>query len=661
MTQKEFLSALSISEAKAKLMAHLSLETRVEEVGLDEILGRVAGRDIVAQVDVPPFDRAAMDGYALNARDTFYADEVKPANLKALGYIRAGEKPKIEVKKGSCVGIATGAPLPKGANAVVMVEYTHKEKGGVLIYRSVSPGENVMSAGADIMRGETVVREGAPITSREAGVIASLGMEKVPVYTRPRVAVLSTGDEIAEPGSELGYGRIYDVNSRAICDAVRENGGEGSFLGIVKDEEEALLKKLKGALKGDYDIIITSGGTSAGAGDLAYRIFDKLGKPGMLVHGVAIKPGKPIVIGVAKGKPIFGLPGYPTSAMITFDVFVAPLIRQLAGLGSDSRERIPAVAAMDMYSAKGRHEYLLVNLVDSPDRGRSAYPVLSGSGAITTLAEADGYVEVPEKREMVEAGGNVEVSLLSSGIRPADLTFIGSHCPGLELLLGLLRKGKELRTKLINVGSAGGLAAAGRGEADIAGTHLLDRESLEYNLPFLKNLGLTDKVALVRGYEREQGLLVAKGNPKGITSVGDMLKEGISIINRNEGSGTRVLLDSELSTVAEKRGMDFEDMVGRIEGYEVTSKTHSAVASAVRWGRADVGLAIRGVVDGRHLDFIPLRKESYDLAIPKEKLDKASVVQFLELLRSKEFKEKLESLPGLSACPETGEVIHSPD
>jgi len=642
-------------------MAHISLETRVEEVGLDEILGRVAGRDIVAQVDVPPFDRAAMDGYALNARDTFYADEVKPANLKALGYIRAGEKPKIEVKKGSCVGIATGAPLPKGANAVVMVEYTHKEKGGVLIYRSVSPGENVMSAGADIMRGETVVREGAPITSREAGVIASLGMEKVPVYTRPRVAVLSTGDEIAEPGSELGYGRIYDVNSRAICDAVRENGGEGSFLGIVKDEEEALLKKLKGALKGDYDIIITSGGTSAGAGDLAYRIFDKLGKPGMLVHGVAIKPGKPIVIGVAKGKPIFGLPGYPTSAMITFDVFVAPLIRQLAGLGSDSRERIPAVAAMDMYSAKGRHEYLLVNLVDSPDRGRSAYPVLSGSGAITTLAEADGYVEVPEKREMVEAGGNVEVSLLRSGIRPADLTFIGSHCPGLELLLGLLRKGKELRTKLINVGSAGGLAAAGRGEADIAGTHLLDRESLEYNLPFLKNLGLTDKVALVRGYEREQGLLVAKGNPKGITSVGDMLKEGISIINRNEGSGTRVLLDSELSTVAEKRGMDFEDMVGRIEGYEVTSKTHSAVASAVRWGRADVGLAIRGVVDGRHLDFIPLRKESYDLAIPKEKLDKASVVQFLELLRSKEFKEKLESLPGLSACPETGEVIHSPD
>ncbi|MFH1773347.1 MAG: substrate-binding domain-containing protein, partial [Methanobacteriota archaeon] len=469
-----------------------------------------------------------------------------------------------------------------------------------------------------------------------------------------------------------------------------ENGGEAEFSGIVRDEPKALLVKLKEMID-KYDIIITSGGTSAGIGDLSYRVIDELGKPGVIVHGIAIKPGKPTIIGAAKNKLIFGLPGYPTSAMIIFDVFVAPLIRELAGLMQKERKKILAKAAMRIHSAKGRYEYLLVNLVRGANGALSAYPVLTGSGAITTLAEADGYVEIPENREMILEESEVEVTLLSDAIKPADLTIIGSHCIGIDILLNAMSKSLPFRkkewqlsqermantpaslrnscqlpcgivqAKIINVGSSGGLAAVRRGEADIAGTHLIDEKSGIYNIPFLQRMKLAGSVYLVRGYDREQGFVTAKGNPKKIKGIDDLLRSDISFINRNAGSGTRVLLDLELGKLAQKKGTHLKELARKIKGYEIEAKSHSAIAAAVAYGRADVGLAIKTVAGQYELDFIPLREEKYDFAIPKEKIEKPAVKKFLETLRSEEFRKKLEETPGLRPSKETGKIIHSPE
>ncbi|MDI6654914.1 MAG: molybdopterin biosynthesis protein, partial [Candidatus Hydrothermarchaeota archaeon] len=523
--------------------------------------------------------------------------------------------------------------------------------------------------------GETILREGTPISPRETGVLAALGIEKIPVYRKPKVGIISTGDELVEPGKKLEYGKIYDVNARAIADAVVENGGEAEFSGIVRDEPKALLVKLKEMID-KYDIIITSGGTSAGIGDLSYRVIDRLGKPGVIVHGIAIKPGKPTIIGAAKNKLIFGLPGYPTSAMIIFDVFVAPLIRELAGLTQKERKKILAKVAMRIHSAKGRYEYLLVNLVKGANGALSAYPVLTGSGAITTLAEADGYVEIPENREMILEESEVEVTLLSDAIKPADLTIIGSHCIGIDILLNAMNKSlpfrkKEWQTcqlpcgivqaKIINVGSSGGLAAVRRGEADIAGTHLIDEKSGIYNVPFLQRMKLAGSAYLVRGYDREQGFVTAKGNPKKIKGIDDLLRSDISFINRNAGSGTRVLLDLELSKLAQKKGTHLKELARKIKGYEIEAKSHSAIAAAVAHGRADVGLAIKTVAGQYELDFIPLREEKYDFAIPKEKIEKPAVKKFLETLRSSQFRKKLEETPGLRPSKETGKIIHSPE
>ncbi len=660
MELKEFHEVVSIEEAKKRLYANYKPKRKVEEVSIEDALGRVLAENVIANVDVPPFDRAAMDGYAVVAKDTFYADEENPVELEVLGYIRAGDTKMYEISSGKCYGIATGAPMPKGANAVVMVEYTTRENNKVKIYRPVAPGENVTSAGNDIMRGELVLREGTLLSPRETGVLAALGIKKVKVYAKPKVAIISTGDEIIPVGEELKFGKIYDINSRTIADSVRENGGIPYFLGIVKDEPEELKEKLLEALNKDFDVIITSGGTSAGVGDLSYRVIDELGSPGILVHGIAIRPGKPTIIAVVDNKPIFGLPGYPTSAMIIFDVFVAPLLRELAGMPMPTRKKVKAKTAMKFFSAKGRYEYALVNLVSGETGELSAYPILTGSGAITTLAFADGYVEIPENVELLQANEEVEVTLLSDTIRLADLTIIGSHCIGVDLLLTTMNKYYPVQAKVINVGSSGGLAAVRRGESDISGTHLIDEETGEYNIPFLKRLGIDKKAYLVRGYDREQGLVVKKGNPKKIKGIEDLLREDVHIINRNAGSGTRILLDLELKKIAEREGVSLEELTKNIKGYEIEAKSHSAVAAAVALGRADVGVAIKTVAVQYDLDFIPLREEKYDFAIPKTKFNKEAVQKFIETLRSDEFKEILKKTPGLKPNKETGEIIHSP-
>lgn len=650
--RKIFRDVINLEEAFKRIHEHYKPEPGVETVSLMNATGRIAAEDVYSISDVPPFDRATMDGFAVKAEDTFMADEDSPVELKIIGHVAAGDKADFEVSKGCAAEIATGAAMPKGANAVVMVEYTKTKEDKVEIFKPVSPGENVMAAGSDVMAGELILRRGDTITHREVGVMAACGIKDVRVFRKPIVAVISTGNELAMPGERLEYGKIYDVNSYAICSAVEENGGKAIFLGIARDDAEEIERLIERGLE-IADVVITSGGTSAGVGDMIYEILNRW-QPGVLVHGVAIKPGKPTVIAVCDGKLVFGLPGYPTSALTIFEVFVAPLIRELSGTGDVEKREVWCKIAAKTFSAEGRREYLPVNIVEGVD-GFTAYPVSgSYSGAITALAFTDGFIEIPESVVMLEEGEEVAVKLFSM-LKPADLVIIGSHCIGVDILLKVMRKKKALKAKVINVGSTGGMMAVMRGEADLAGTHLLDESGI-YNEPFLKKYGLKN-VVLVKGYLREQGIIVAKGNPKNINGFEDFLRDDITIINRNKGSGTRILFDMYLKELAEKRGISFERIKERINGYDIEAKTHTSVAIAILSGKADAGIGIKTVASYYDLDFIPLRAEEYDFLIPKNKLDKPAVKLFLETLKSEEFKAELKKIDGLRVYERTGEMI----
>lgn len=661
MIRKVFRELISVEEAKKLLREHFEPKSLgVEEVALDGGVGRVLGEDVNAEVDVPPFDRAAMDGYAIRAEDSFGAEEDKPITLKIVGSVMAGESPTVTVGLSEAVEISTGAPVPKGSNAIIMVEYTSLREG-LKIYRSVVPGENITASGADIMAGELVLRKGEILTPREMGVLAAIGRRKVKVYQRPRIAIVSTGNEIVQPGGSLEFGKIYDINGRTLADSIVENGGKPVFLGIIGDRSGDIRAKIQEALS-ISDMVITSGGTSAGIGDLLYRVINDLGSPGIIVHGIAVKPGKPTIIGVVQGKPIFGLPGYPTSALMIFNIFARPVLREMAGLPSEvDNPVVEAKTAERIFSSGGRREFMPVNLVKS-ESGYIIYPVPGGSGAITTLADADGFIEIPEGKVYLDEGERVDVELFSQRLKPADLMIIGSNCVGIDVILSLMHERHHtFKAKVLSTGSSGGLVAIRRGEADIAGAHLLDSETGVYNIPFLRQFEIADKAILVRGYNREQGLVVAKGNPKGICGIDDLTRPDLSIVNRNSGSGTRILLDMKLASLAGTKGIVFEELVKKIQGYTFESKSHSAVAVSVLQGKADVGLAIRAVAEMYHLDFIPIAQEHYDFLIRVDRKEKISVRAFLEVLRSKEFKEELpKRITGLTPNEETGTLLYSP-
>jgi molybdenum cofactor synthesis domain-containing protein len=433
ITEKREVDAIIARVAAEVVTARAQTEeASVEKVNVAEALGRVAAADVFSALNVPPFDRALMDGYAVVASDTFYADEDNPASLIVTGLIFAGELPSQSVEPGYCSGISTGAPLPKGANATVKVENTAEyteviegeERTKVRIYKPVAPGENIMRAGSDIKRGEQLIRSGTTLTPRDTGVLAACGLNEVMVRIRrkPLVALMSTGNELTAPGETLEPAKIYDVNTRALSDSVRECGCTPYFLGIARDDIEELSGKLRGSLEKGVDVIIVSGGTSAGVGDLLPKVVEERGE--ILVHGVDIKPGKPFIFGSIHEKPFFGLPGNPTSALVTFNLFVAPMLRVLSGLSRDYEDAkrragkgIKAKAAMRIFSDKGRNEYVLVTLAPAEKAEDAAsflaYPILTGSGAITTLSKADGYLFMEKGKEIIEEGEPVDVVLLT--------------------------------------------------------------------------------------------------------------------------------------------------------------------------------------------------------------------------------------------------------
>ncbi len=653
--RKIFHRLVEVEEALKIIEEYVKLKPfGVEEVDLINACNRILAENIYSNIDLPPFDRSEMDGYAVIAEDTYEADYDSPVKLKVKGKIECGDKPEIEVERGFAVEISTGAPIPKGANAVVMVEYTKQEGEVVEIYRSTAPGEHIVYAGSDLMTGELVLRRGTLLTPREIGLLAAIGLSKVKVYRKPVAAIISTGRELISPGTPLQPYKVYDVNSYSIGAGVIECGCKPIIMGIAGDEPREIKNKILKALE-ISDIILISGGTSAGAGDLVYRVLSELGEPGIIVHGLKVKPGKPTVIAVVNGKLVIGLPGWPVSALMIFNLIVKPILMKLAGRKIEEAKKVKAKIAIKIRPAKGRVNLIPVSLT-TDDTGRLiAYPLLHHSGAIATLNRADGYVEVAENVELIDAGEEVEVKLFSEKIEPPELTIIGSHCPALDKLIEILSQ--EITVKAIYVGSMAGLMAIKRGEADIAGIHLLDEETLTYNIPYLERYGINNAV-LIRGYVREQGLVVGKGNPKRISGIEDLIRGDIKFINRNKGSGTRILLDHELKKLARKMGIPFEELKNKINGYNIEAKTHTSIANAVLHGRADAGLTIKAMAIMYNLEFIPIRKEHYDFLIKRESLNKHGVKIFIEKLKSKEFQNHLTKI-GMQVPSNIGKIIWS--
>ncbi|KPV64727.1 MAG: molybdopterin biosynthesis protein MoeA [Candidatus Bathyarchaeota archaeon BA1] len=407
-----FRKLLSIDEAKQILERKFSPKpVGMERVPLSETNNRVLAEDVVAPMDVPPFDRATVDGYAVRSTDTFGADEDRPVSLRLCGCVSVGETPGVVVESGSTAEIATGAPLPQGADAVVMMEYAIQSDDEVFITSSVSKGENVMRAGSDIHEGEAILRRGQTLRSHEIGVLAALGLTEVSVYKRPRVAIISTGAEIVEPGRPLPPGKIYDINTHSLSAAVLECGGDPVILGVIPDEMDQLKSAIKRSL-GLADIVITSGGVSVGPTDVIPRVLNTLGKPGVVVCGIASKPGKPTTIAIIDGKPVFSLPGHPTSSLLMFHTFVRPMVCSMAGRREEKHSTVGAVVASKVFPARGRRTFVMVKLTRDRSGRLIASPVPPGlSGAITTLVRADGFIEIEESQQFINAGEEVAVHL----------------------------------------------------------------------------------------------------------------------------------------------------------------------------------------------------------------------------------------------------------
>jgi putative molybdopterin biosynthesis protein len=589
-------------------------------VGVGDAIGRVTAEPIWALRSSPPFDCAAMDGIAVRAAETVGASESRPLLLEP----------------GAFAVVDTGDPLPDGFDAVVMREHVHYDDGRAELRAAVAPYQHVRSIGEDISATELLLPAGHRIRPVDAAASAAAGATVIRVSRRPVVAILPTGDEMRPIGSQLERGELLETNSLMLAGQAREAGCEALVLPIEPDDQERLTAAIEGAVK-RCDLLIILAGSSAGRDDYTAALVDRLGE--LAVHGVAVKPGHPVVLGAIESTPVLGAPGYPVSASLTFDIFAAPLLAELEGVAMAPRPVTHARLARKLASTIGSDDWVRVRL-GRVGGSLVASPLPRGAGVLTSLVRADGLLIVAADAEGHHAGEEVEIQLLRD-LRQIEQTIvaIGSHDLILDLAASTLRS-QDPDVTLVsgNVGSMGGLIALRDGLCHLAGSHLLDPDTGAYTLPYVDRILAERDVAIVRLAHREQGLIVAPGNPLGVSGIGDLSHEGLRYVNRQPGAGTRVLLDYELS----RAGIDS----ATITGYEREEPTHLAVAAAIASGRSDCGMGVRAAARAFGLDFVPVAQEPYDLVLDRASLELPLLQPFWALLEDPSFKRSVEVLGG---------------
>lgn len=641
MKRKVFLEGLPLNEAivrwEKRLMDidyHKPLSS--EPIRVIDSLGRITATAIFAKISSPFFHSAAMDGFAVRFSDTFGASETSPIGLKI------GEK---------ALPVDTGDPLPDDFNAVIMIEDVNiiKKPDGeyIEIIEPATPWQHVRTIGDDIIETELILPENQRIRPIDIGAMLAGGHTEIRVRRKPLIAIMPSGNELVEPGTPLKKGNIIEFNSRILEAMIKEDYCEPLRYEIIPDDKELLKKNIENSIA-KADVSIINAGSSAGSEDFTAQAIAELGE--IVVHGVGIKPGKPVILGIVKGKPVLGIPGYPVSMYITYHLFVRPILYKLQGISPPHPERIKTVLSRNIPSTMGQEEFVRVKVGYVKDKV-IATPLSRGAGVIMSLVKADGILRIPSMSEGIGAGSEVEIEL----IRRKDeikntIVCIGSHDNSLDILSNHLRKRyPQFTLSSAPVGSMGGIMAIKRGEAHLAGTHLLDEASGEYNIPFIKRFLPDLKIKLINLVYRQQGFIVRKGNPKGISGFEDLLREDVVFINRQRGSGTRLLTDKCLKD----RAINPES----IRGYEKEEYTHMGIASAVLTGIADVGMGILAAARALNLDFIPLAKERYDLIIPLEYLDLEPIRAVLDIITNdRSFRKAIHQLGGYD-CSDMGKTI----
>lgn len=631
-----YLSNVDLHEAIelfSKSFDDFSSLRRSEIIPVTESLGRITKEPVFAKISSPHYNAAAMDGIAVKAASTYGADENNPVRLKLNKDFKY---------------IDTGDVIEDPFDAVIMIEdVVTIDEETVEIIKAASPWQHVRPVGEDIVANEMIIPASHKIRPFDIGALLSGGIVEVEVISMPKVGIIPTGTEIIEPWDKIEPGKIIDSNSRMFENLVKEYGGLPVRYNPVIDDYELIKKQVKAAMA-ENDIVIVNAGSSAGSEDYTPHIVKELGE--LIVYGVAIKPGKPVVLGKIDNKPLIGIPGYPVSAYFVFEAFVKPLIFKILNLEVNKRPVAKAVLSKRIVSSLKHLEFARMKLGKVEDK-LIATPLSRGAGVTTSLVKADGITIIPKHIEGFEAGEMIDVELLRD-LEEIENTIvsIGSHDIIMDLIGTMIHaKYPKMSLSSAHVGSLGGIMAIKRGEAHLAPVHLLDEETGIYNLSYIRRFLGDKEVVLVKGIKRQQGIMVRKGNPKKIKGIEDLTREDVTFVNRQKGSGTRVLLDYKLKQL----GID----AAKIVGYDREMTTHMTVASAIISGTADAGIGIKSVANVMELDFIPIGEEEYDFVLEQKFLEQENIKVFLEILQSEEFKQKLLELGGYS-LEEPGKLIY---
>ena len=630
MKRHVYLAMKTLEEAKALFYSKFKADQRTaaEEISTADSQGRVTAEPLFARMSAPFYHSAAMDGIVVRAEATYGTTERHPKTL--------------EIGR-DAQWINTGQAIPEGFDAVIMVEKVHQLNEGEVEIRSPAyPWQHIRKVGEDIVATQLLLPQNHQIRPYDMGSLISAGIFSLKVWKKPEVVIIPTGSElvhhqeIRDP-DQLKEGQIIEYNSLILAGLVRECHGIPSIYDIVPDLEENIREALERAVDSDADLIIVNAGSSAGSKDYTANIIGEMGE--VLVHGVAMMPGKPTILGVIKGKPVIGNPGYAVSATLSFEEFIRPLLYSLQGYAAPKRRSIGVHPSRDISSKLGIEEFLRVNIGRVGDR-TIATPLPRAAGSITTLTRAEGILRIPALSEGVTQNEEMEAELLVDEEEIFNtVVVIGSHDITIDVLADeIRRRGHNIRVSSGNVGSLGGLMALRKGTCHVAGSHLLDTKTGEYNVAYVKRYLKGISVSIFHLVLRDQGLIVAKGNPKKIRDINDLTSDDVAFVNRQAGSGTRVLLDYKL----EEMGVKPES----IKGYGHEEFTHMAVAVDVLSGAADCGLGIFAAARALDLDFIPIEKEQYDLIIPSSILDNRHIQAILKTIASQSFRERVTALGG---------------